>query len=72
MKRTISRGPPKSQPAKDCFWAQRLLYCQNLTEYLTRERIPDNQCIWQTGKGSQLWEMGSQWILFTHTTFFSL
>lgn len=53
------------------FWAQRQLYCQNLTQCLARKLIPANQCIWQTGKGSQLWEMGSQCIPFTHTTLLS-
>lgn len=68
---TIPRCPPKPPPAEDSFWPQRQLHGQNLTQYLARKRIPDNQCIWQTGKGSQLWEIGSQCIPFTHTTLFS-
>lgn len=60
------------QPAKGSSWAQRQLYCQNFTQYLAGKHIPDNLCVWPTGKGSWLWEMSSQWIPFTLTTLFSL
>lgn len=42
------------------------------TTFLTNKSSPESQCVPQTGKGSQPWEMGFQRCPFSHTPLLSL